>query len=318
MGRALVLAGGGIAGLAWESGVLAGLAAGGVDTQRWDLVVGTSAGALVGSRLLGDGSPEPLFAVQTSGNDAAEEAALRIVFGSGFVRVLRLSRRRSLRWVGMIWLANLIVTSVLRYTRRQGIRSTISLVQALRRGLREDDRQAVAAAIGAVVNANRRSDDLTRYWERSLAPVRDWPATPLVATAIDTADGSRVLFRASSGVPLAGAVAASTCVPGFIAPVELLGRRYIDGGFGSPANADVAAGHDEVWVVSPFGAASLDREVAELQSSGSVVHLIRPSAVADQALGPGIAVMDPTRRLGAARAGFDDGRSAAEEELARR
>jgi len=216
----------------------------------------------------------------------------------------------------MIWLANLFVTTVVRHARRRGIRSTISLVKTLRRGLQEEDRQVVAAAIGAVVNVQRQANDLTHYWERSLAQVRDWPATRLVATAIDTADGSRVLFQASSGVTLADAVAASTCVPGFIAPVELLGRRYIDGGLGSTANADVAAGHDEVWIVSPFGTAGLDREVAELRSSGSLVHLIRPSAVGDQALGPGISVMDPMRRLGAARAGFDDGRAAAEEELA--
>jgi NTE family protein len=51
--------------MAWESGVLAGLSAGGLDTRRWDLVVGTSAGAFVGARLLGDGSPDPLFAIQT-------------------------------------------------------------------------------------------------------------------------------------------------------------------------------------------------------------------------------------------------------------
>lgn len=69
MGRALILAGGGITGIAWESGVLAGLEAGGFDTQTWDLVAGTSAGAYVGARLTGDGSPGPLFTVQTSGND---------------------------------------------------------------------------------------------------------------------------------------------------------------------------------------------------------------------------------------------------------
>ncbi len=39
MGRALILAGGGITGIAWASGVLAGLEAGGFDTQTWDLVV---------------------------------------------------------------------------------------------------------------------------------------------------------------------------------------------------------------------------------------------------------------------------------------
>ncbi len=48
--RALVLGSGGVTGLAWQVGVLAGLDAAGVDL-RSDLLVGTSAGALVGARL---------------------------------------------------------------------------------------------------------------------------------------------------------------------------------------------------------------------------------------------------------------------------
>jgi NTE family protein len=48
-GRALVLGSGGITGVAWEVGLLAGLAAGGLDLAGADLVVGTSAGALAGA-----------------------------------------------------------------------------------------------------------------------------------------------------------------------------------------------------------------------------------------------------------------------------
>jgi NTE family protein len=303
--------------MAWESGVLAGLSAGGLDTGRWDLVVGTSAGAFVGARLLGDGSPDPLFAIQTSGNDAVEEKVLQTVFSPGFVRVLRLSRRRPLRWVGLVWLAGLFLTSLMRYTMRRGIRSTFSLATMLRRAVREGDWQVVAGQIGAVANTKRKgSQALTDYCERSLAPTREWPTATLITTAVDTSDGSRALFQASSGVPLVDAVAASVCLPGLLAPVELLGRRYMDGGLASAANADVAAGNEEVWIVSPFRPASLDREVAELQSSGSLVHLVRPSAAAEQVLGPGIGTMDPARRSGAARAGFADGRAAAEAMLA--
>ena len=49
MGRALVLGGGGITGIAWELGLLAGLRRNGVDVTGADLVVGTSAGAVVGA-----------------------------------------------------------------------------------------------------------------------------------------------------------------------------------------------------------------------------------------------------------------------------
>jgi NTE family protein len=46
--RALVLGGGGVTGVAWEVGVLAGLADHGVDLTGADLVIGTSAGSVVG------------------------------------------------------------------------------------------------------------------------------------------------------------------------------------------------------------------------------------------------------------------------------
>ncbi len=46
--RALVLGGGGVTGVAWELGILAGLAERGVDLTEADLVIGTSAGSVVG------------------------------------------------------------------------------------------------------------------------------------------------------------------------------------------------------------------------------------------------------------------------------
>lgn len=55
-GRALVLGGGGIAGIGWETGLLFGLADAGVDLSAADVVIGTSAGAAVGAQLL-SGTP---------------------------------------------------------------------------------------------------------------------------------------------------------------------------------------------------------------------------------------------------------------------
>ena len=50
-GRALVLGGGGLSGVAWETGILAGLAAGGADVTTADYVLGTSAGATVAAQI---------------------------------------------------------------------------------------------------------------------------------------------------------------------------------------------------------------------------------------------------------------------------
>ena len=51
MSRALILGGGGPVGIAWEAGVIAGLAEGGVDLGAADYICGTSAGSFVGSQL---------------------------------------------------------------------------------------------------------------------------------------------------------------------------------------------------------------------------------------------------------------------------
>jgi NTE family protein len=63
--RALVLGGGGIAGISWETGVLAGLAESGADVSDADLVVGTSAGSVVGAQLTTGMAPDRLLARQT-------------------------------------------------------------------------------------------------------------------------------------------------------------------------------------------------------------------------------------------------------------
>ena len=53
MTHALVLAGGGVTGVAWEIGVLLGLRDSGHDViSNLDLVVGTSAGSTVGAQIL--------------------------------------------------------------------------------------------------------------------------------------------------------------------------------------------------------------------------------------------------------------------------
>jgi NTE family protein len=63
---ALVLGGGGVAGVAWEIGVLAGLADAGVDVTDAHLIVGTSAGSVVGAQVTSGVGLEELFERQVS------------------------------------------------------------------------------------------------------------------------------------------------------------------------------------------------------------------------------------------------------------
>ncbi len=77
--KGLVLGGGGITGIAWEIGLLAGLAEAGVDLTSADTVVGTSAGSVVGAQVLSGASIEDLYAEQLK--DPAGEISARMGFG---------------------------------------------------------------------------------------------------------------------------------------------------------------------------------------------------------------------------------------------
>jgi len=69
MTHALVLAGGGVTGVAWETGVLLGLREAGHDIiGNMDLVVGTSAGSTVGAQILSGTDLADLYASQTTDN----------------------------------------------------------------------------------------------------------------------------------------------------------------------------------------------------------------------------------------------------------
>lgn len=76
MSRALVLGGGGVAGIAWETGVAAGLLSEGVELTDADVVVGTSAGSTVAAQILSGVSAETLYKNQIEGLGASELPSL--------------------------------------------------------------------------------------------------------------------------------------------------------------------------------------------------------------------------------------------------
>ena len=101
---ALVLGGGGITGIAWEIGILHGLAEHGVDLTDADVVVGTSAGSVVGSQITSGLTLEELYAEQLAPADSEIGGAFS---RSGAVRlvipyVLPGSGRDKLRRVGSL------------------------------------------------------------------------------------------------------------------------------------------------------------------------------------------------------------------------
>jgi NTE family protein len=70
--RALVLGGGGVAGIAWETGLLFGLAEAEVELTRADVIVGTSAGATVAAQVTAGVPLADLYAAQLDPSGGAE------------------------------------------------------------------------------------------------------------------------------------------------------------------------------------------------------------------------------------------------------
>jgi NTE family protein len=142
--------------------------------------------------------------------------------------------------------------------------------------------------------------------------VSDWPRAGLRLVAVDAETGEAAIFDRDSGVDLVDAVAASCAVPGIWPPVSIGGRRYIDGGVRSPENADLAAGYDQVLLISPVGESwsgipprDLAADVAALRASGAQVALIQPDAPARAAMGETLDdLLDPRSRERAAYAGL--------------
>jgi len=80
MTSALVLGGGGVTGVAWELGVLAGLRDEGVDATHADVVLGTSAGSTVGAQITSGASLDDLVAAQLVPASQTKEIAVDLDF----------------------------------------------------------------------------------------------------------------------------------------------------------------------------------------------------------------------------------------------
>jgi NTE family protein len=261
--RALVLGAGGEAGIAWEVGVLAGLAGRGVDLTAADLVVGTSAGAGVAARINSGVTLAELYETQL----APADGEIVTSFGP---RVI----------AKYIW--------AVAPARRNPVRARIRLGRMAVRSRTEpaaERRAVVAARLGT----------------------HDWPTGNLLITAVDVDTGELATFDSGSGVDLVDAVGASCAVPGVWPPVTVNGRRLMDGGMRSPANADLAAGYDRVVVVAPITRGlkpipSVIDQVTELARSCQAVGLLVPDAASVAAFGRNL--LDPRTRAPSARAGY--------------
>jgi NTE family protein len=267
---ALVLAGGGIAGIAWEVGTLFGIE----ETEPRaasrllapdSTFIGTSAGSVVASQIAGGVPLRVLFEQQLEQHSAEVGAKFDVQeFQETLARLL------------------------------DGVTSA-------EEGRRHVGRFAMDAT--TVASGSRRAIIRARL------TVQAWPDQRLLITAVNAETGELRVFDRNSGIDLIDAVSASCAVPGIWPTVEIDGHRYTDGGVRTIANSDLAAGSDPVLILAPLAEANVPvaipaHELAALEPARVKVVFADGASVAAFGSNP----LDPATAAVSARAGYEQGR----------
>ncbi len=272
MSLALVLAGGGVAGIAWETGFLLGVQDESEETARRlltaDVLLGTSAGSAVGAQIGSGVGLADLYARQLS--ETTDEIPPRID-----------------------------IEELMTVFEEAAADTGASVTQRLK----EVGERAVSVATVA--------PELRRAVIEKRLPSREWPVRPLKMTAIDVKTGERVIFDRDSGVGLVDAVAASCAVPAVWPPVTIGERQFMDGGIGSSANVDVVADYETVVMLAPtaepgllpFGGSLVD-ELASHRAGPAIGIFADDASIAAFGRNP----LDPGCRAPSAIAGRAQGR----------
>jgi NTE family protein len=272
VGEALVLGGGGVAGIAWMTGLLAGLAAAGQDVTGAALVIGTSAGATVAAQIGSGLGLGELLARQT---DPALQSAEIVVeldmaeFGEQFGQYMAKanSPEEMLRQAGAFALATRTVPEARRRAVIQSRLPTrdwparriqLAAVDCESGQLRVFDRESGVSLVDAVA--------------ASCAVPGIWPPV--------TIDGRRYMdggVRSTDNADLAAGAA----------------RIVVVSPFGM---------HSEVPSPMP-----LPEVVARLRDGGADVTVLQPDEASVAAMGAN--PLDPATRVPAAEAGLAQGRA---------
>jgi NTE family protein len=284
-GRALVLGGGGPVGEAWESGIIAGLKDRGINLANADLIVGTSAGAIVGARLAGRMPSADFIDAALAPSDGPPASGQATDNAPSGPRPDLSFLARKLEEMG----------------------AAGASLQLLRREIGE-----WALKVHPVVSEEQFIASYRRRF-----PNDQWPGHNYQCVTIDAGGGSLRVWNEASGVPLALAVASSCALPGVFAPVTIDGHHFMDGGVRSVTNADLARGCRTALVLAPtMGLADplaksfthpLSGELRTLIESGCKVELIAPDAASLAAFSPSVG--DENHRKPAFDAGRMEGQT---------
>lgn len=282
MKTGLVLGGGGMVGLAYHAGVLRALEAeAGFVPADADLVVGTSAGSVVGAYLRTGWTTDDFWQLALGTHPTRRGIGVSAVTGEAvsadvFVPSWRTPFDLYRRALGSAYVLGRSLVPV-----RLPVVLPVPAVLA----------RAFPGGLFDMAEGRRR-------FEEEL-PV-EWPEKPLWLTTVDIHTGRRVVLG-RAGAPTATlrqAVMASAAIPGFYRPVRVGKRVLVDGGAHSSSNLDLAV-RDKcelivgvvpmafdtavlparlMQLVRRWPARSLAAEVAMARRRGAEVLLLRPTA----------------------------------------
>jgi NTE family protein len=245
-----------------------------------------------------------LFVGTSSGSRVALHLASGVAHEDEFQRRLQPGPPSSERPAQVDWVE--ILNGVARAKEAGGSRTEI---------MRRIGSLAVAAASG-------RNGSSRREIVAAQLPMVTWPEKRVLIVAVNAETGERRAFDSDSGIDLVDAVIASTAFFGW-PPTLFQGEHYIDGGFYSSDNADLATGFDRVMILAlkpppdvPYEKlVSLDEGVKTLEDSGALVEVIHPDESTSTALAAAGGVMNPRISAPAASAGRVQGRNIVNERI---
>jgi NTE family protein len=287
----LVLGAGGVQGGAWLTGALDAVATEtGWDPMEADRIVGTSAGAMIGS-IVSAGVPVWFMVAHSAGEtipgltDARGRPAAEADRSAG----ARFRPGGIPIWPGSWQLALATLRNPRRYP-------------------------PAAVTAGWLPRGFISTEPLKDTIRRAIGGSGWSPHPGLRIVACDYATGKRVVFG-REGAPeadLADAVAASCAIPAFYRPVAIDGRLYVDGGMWSTSNVDVMRDRDldlliclnptsslhptRAWnplewvpgLIRRGTGRRLGHEARMLRDGGSEVVLIQPTREDLDAMGPNL------------------------------
>ncbi|MEU5659817.1 patatin-like phospholipase family protein [Streptomyces sp. NPDC047737] len=263
---ALVLGAGGVTGTAWETGILHGLVKAGVDLSTADLIVGSSAGAIVGAQLAWGTVPVgELYERQLADPQTEKEPVARL----GPVTVLRYAR------------AVLSSRTPEEYGRRLGALARDSRADATA----AERREMIGGRLPSTVWPDRHL--LITAVDASTGALHTFDRTGTVPLAD--------AVTASCAVPAVWPVVVAGGGSWIDGGVHSPANAHLAAGYERVVVIAPTAGGSKV-IASPRA------QAAELEAAGARVEVITPDAGARKAIGRNS--LDPARRAPAARAGL--------------